>query len=291
MGVIEIKDKNFPPNLKKITPKVTKLYFKGSFNKNFFQESIAVVGSRKMTQYGQRVIENLLPPLIDAGITIISGFMYGVDQAAHKVTLENSGKTVAVLGWGIDWPVENADQKLHQEIEKKGLIISEYAKSTAPQLWMFPRRNRIMAGLSQAVLIIEAAENSGSLITASYAQKYKRQLFAVPGPITSTVSQGTNNLIKSGQAKMVTSATDVLKEMNWRQERLTFKKETKLFHSITEDSTGDLILQFLLNEPLSIDEIALSTGQSVEKVSVKLSLLQLKGQVVEKEGKYYSCIK
>src|SRR3989338_8417664 len=284
MPVLEINDKKFPFNLRKITPKVTRLYYKGHYRKNLFQKSLAVVGSRKMTQYGQRVIESLLPPLATAGITIISGFMYGVDQAAHKVTLEQDGKTVAVLGWGIDWPVEHADQKLYQEIEEKGLILSEYPANVTPQLWMFPRRNRIMAGLSQAVLIIEAAENSGSLITASYAQKYNKQLFAVPGPIASTVSQGTNNLIKSHKAITVTSASDILRNMKWL-------KEIKPSLSTTEDTTRDLILQLLANEPLTIDELALSLNTPVEKISVKLSLLQLKGRVEEKEGKYYNKIK
>src|SRR3989344_2462460 len=116
MRVLETNDKNFPENLKKITPKVKKLYYKGNYNQKFFGKSIAVVGSRKMTSYGQRIIEQLIPPLVDAGITVISGFMYGVDQAAHKTALEYEGKTIAVLGWGIDWPVESADKKLYREI-------------------------------------------------------------------------------------------------------------------------------------------------------------------------------
>src|SRR3989338_8180893 len=284
MPVLEINDKNFPFNLRKITPKVTRLYYKGHYRKNLFQKSLAVVGSRKMTQDGQRVIENLIPPLATAGITIISGFMYGIDQLAHKVTLENQGNTVTVLGWGIDWPVEHTDKTLYHEIEKKGLIISEYPDKTSPQLWMFPRRNRIMAGLSQAVLLIEAAENSGSLITASFAQKYKKQLFAVPGPITSSISQGTNNLIKEGLAKMVISASDIFREMKWQQ---GIESST----SISQNTSGNLILQLLANEPLTIDELALSLNTPVEKISVKLSLLQLKGRVEEKEGKYYNKIK
>ena len=278
MGILEISDKNFPQNLKTITPKVTRLFYKGNLHKKLFQKSLAVVGSRKMTSYGQRVIESLIPPLVNAGVTIISGFMYGVDQEAHRITLENDGETIAVLGWGIDWPVENADNNLYSEIEKKGLILSEYPKKTSPQLWMFPRRNRIMAGLSQAVLVIEAALNSGSLITASFAQKYKKRIFAVPGPVTSAISLGTNNLIKSGLAKMAVSAEDILSEMNWSGKEKRVKNET---------DNRDLLLQLLSNEPLTVDEIALSLNSSVEKVSVKLSLLQLKSQIEEKNGKYY----
>lgn len=281
MEVLEIGNKNFPVNLKKISPKVNQLYYKGNYNRKLFNKSIAIVGSRKMTQYGQRVIENLIPPFVSAGITIISGFMYGVDQTAHQVTLDNNGKTVAVLGWGIDWQVESADNKLYSEIEKRGLILSEYPEKTTPQLWMFPRRNRIMAGLALAVLVIEAAPNSGSLITATFAQKYNRQLFAVPGPATSSISQGTNDLIKKGLAKMVTSADDVLREMNW---------SNKINKAYTQNNNHDLFLQLLAREPLTIDEIALSLKSSVEKVSVNLSLLQLKSLVEEKDGKYYSKI-
>ena len=283
MNNLEINDRNFPHNLKKITPKVARLYYKGNIHKDLFKKSVAVVGSRRMTQYGQRIIESLLPPLINAGVTIISGFMYGVDQQAHTITLENGGKTVAVLGWGIDWQVEASDQKLYSEIEKKGLIISEYPDKISPRLWMFPRRNRIMAGLSQAVLVIEAAPNSGSLITADFAKKYAKKLFAVPGPVTSAVSQGTNMLIKLGIAKMATSADDILNEMKWTND---FKQPC----SKSADKS-DILLQLLANEPLTVDEIALSTNQSIANVSVKLSLLQLNGQVEEKDGKYYCKIK
>src|SRR3989344_1287910 len=208
MEMLSINYKGFPHSLRKISPKVNRLFYKGKYDKKLFDKSIAVVGSRKMTQYGQRIIQSILPQLIEAGATIISGFMYGVDQEAHEITLENNGNTVAVLGWGIDWKVTPADKKLYSEIENKGLILSEYPKSTSPQLWMFPRRNRIMAALAQAVLVIEAAPNSGSLITASFAKKYKKQLFAIPGPATSVVSQGTNNLIKNREAILVTSAED-----------------------------------------------------------------------------------
>lgn len=284
MRVLEPRDKNFPINLKKITPKVKKLFYKGNLSGNIFKRSLTVVGARKMTRYGERVIESLLPPLVEAGVTIISGFMYGVDQAAHKTALFYGGKTVAVLGWGIDWPVENTDKKLYSEIEKKGLIVSEYVSDRKPQLWMFPRRNRIMAGLSEGVLVIEAAENSGSLITAAFARKYNKHLLSVPGPVTSAVSIGTNKLIKSRQAKMVISADDIFVEMGWQKVTSEKPKETK-------DTFKDLIIQLLKNEPLTVDQIAISLQKPVEKISVRLSILQLKGLIEEKDDKYYSKIK
>ena len=154
MGTVEVNDKKFPGSLRGIKPKVERLYCKGNLRDELFQKCVAVVGSRRMTQYGQRIIERIIPSLVSAGITVVSGFMYGVDQEAHKRCLLCGGKTVAVLGWGIDWQVEDADKKLYKEIEDKGLIMSEYKEDTKPQLWMFPRRNRIIAGLSQAVLIV-----------------------------------------------------------------------------------------------------------------------------------------
>jgi len=176
------------------------LFYRGAFQSSWFEKTLTVVGSRKMTNYGCAAVARLVPQLVEAGVTLISGFMYGVDQEVHRRTLEFGGRTVAVLGWGIDWAVGPEDLALFKKIEKQGLIVSEYPLQTVPQLWMFPARDRLMAQLGQGTLVIEAAKRSGSLITANYAGKLKRPLFAVPGPITSAVSAGTNELIQSGRA-------------------------------------------------------------------------------------------
>jgi DNA processing protein len=237
-----------------------KLYFKGDYDDNIFDNCVAIVGSRRMTSYGERVIEKIVPPLVNAGITIVSGYMYGVDKKAHKTALECGGKSIAVLGWGIDLekPVKNL------------LFISEYPGETKSQLWMFPQRNRIVAALSSTVVVIEAAEKSGSLITANFAIKYKKKLFAVPGPITSIVSTGSNNLIKSGLAAMCTSAEDIL----GRVAKTTYQ------------TTSQLIL-LLQTEALTADELAIKMGKNAIEIGEELTLLQLKGDIFEEGGKFY----
>ncbi len=191
--------------------------------------------------------------------------MYGVDQAAHQLTLEAGGKTVAVLGWGITYPLDPDQLALaHQIVARGGLLLSEWETQPAT-LWTFPVRNRIVAALSQAVYVIEAAAKSGSLLTAEAATKLHRPLWAVPGPITSRTSMGTNQLIGSGRAKPWLGPP-------------SFPKLAP---------TNDPILNLLQDEPLSADELALKLNQPVAVVGSQLSLLTLSGHLVEQEGKYY----
>lgn len=268
----------FPKQLLAIKPIVKQLYVKGQSRPNLWAKTITVVGSRKMTRYGKQVVDQIVPELVKAGATIISGFMYGVDQYVHEVCLQHRGFTVAVLGWGIDWPVLPIEQKLYQKIESNGQILSEYTQATKPQLWMFPARDRIMAGLAQVTLVIEAAKQSGSLLTANFAKRYKRHLFSVPGPITSAVSSGTNQLIQSGQAIMATSAKDILTVLNW---------PISTIQSIIAPANYAKILDVLKNEPLLIDELISKLKLPAAKILSDLSCLQIQGQVFEDSGKYY----
>jgi len=214
-NVIYKDDKEYPSLLKKIGKDAPKqLYCKKSaysFDKSIFENCLAVVGSRKLTHYGKQAIERIVGELALAGITIVSGFMYGGDAVAHQTAVKVKGRTIAVMPCGVDRISPEDQEELYNEIiENNGMIISEYEGNMAPALWTYPRRNRIVAGLSKAVLVIEAGEKSGSLITANLAKKFKRKIFAVPGPITSSVSIGTNMLIKEG-AEMVTEARDILR--------------------------------------------------------------------------------
>ena len=279
MRILTPLDNTLPLSLRTIKPKVKQLYVKGNSTQQLsrLDRSITIVGSRKMTRYGAQVIEKIVPALVNAGIVIISGFMYGVDQYVHQVCLDSGGSTIAVLGWGIDRPVLPVEVALYQKIEKEGLIVSEYEKDTKPQLWMFPARDRIMAGLAQATLVIEAAKRSGSLLTANFAKRYKRKLFSVPGPITSAVSCGTNGLIKSGQAIMVDSPQDILAVMNW----------PNIFKKVAVSQQSSQILRLLENEPLLMDEIVVKLKKSPEQIGAELSMLQLQGEVFEQQGKYY----
>jgi len=262
-------------------PKLTlagiKLYYRGELHHSWMRRSLTIVGSRRMTNYGREVIGRIVPQLVEAGLTLISGFMYGVDQEVHRVCLECGGQTVAVLGWGIDWEVNPEDLSLLREIENKGLILSEYSGDTVPQLWMFPARDRVMAVLGQGTLVIEAACRSGSLITAEYAGKFKRPLYAVPGPITSTVSAGTNELIQSGKAVLVTKANDILAILGysgrWEDNPVTPNKLP-------------LILDHLSRESLTVEELVQKTKLSSAEVRAKLTVAELRGEIIETNGKY-----
>lgn len=277
---VSLKDKSYPKILTKIKNSPKKLYSRGLLKNELFKKSLAVVGSRAMTRYGQEVLERFVPELASGSVTIISGFMYGVDTQAHKLAVEAGGRTVAVFGSGVNicYPPENND--LYTKILEKGGVLSEYKPDQKAQLWMFSRRNRIVAGLaSLGVLIIEAAEGSGSLITARFAQEQKKPVFAVPGPITSTASAGTNLLIKEGFAKMVTQPSDILgKEYSQKDKQLIKTLLPPLEQKIYE---------LLSREPATADEIAAALGENIVALTQTLSLMSLRGQVSEVAGKFY----
>src|SRR3990167_8264719 len=209
MNIVNLEDKNYPKLLKKIgrdAPK--KLYYKGFWDEKIFGDCLAVVGSRHLTIYGKQVTEKLVTEIAASGITIVSGFMYGGDTAAHGAAVKAGGRTIAVMPCGIDRIHPENQAKLYQDIlDEGGLIISEYEGDAMPQIFTYVQRDRIVAGLSKAVFVTEAALNSGSLITAGYAKKFGRKLFALPGQITSEVSKGTIQLIKEG-AEPVAEARD-----------------------------------------------------------------------------------
>jgi len=216
-----------------------------------------------MTDYGRGAIEKIVPQLVGQGITVVSGFMYGVDQYAHQTTLECGGKTIAVLGWGIDGKLSGQDKEMADQIIKcGGLILSEW-QSQVPTLWTFPKRNRIVAALCQEVIIVEAAEKSGSLITAKIAGELGRKVFSVPGPITSRASQGTNTLIAKGEAAV------------WQGQ---FEKSKR--------TDSDPLLAALEDQPQSANELSRKLDISISELGAKLSLLSLSGQVKERNGKY-----
>ena len=260
---------NYPElsGLLDLTTLPKEIHFIGKWNPKIFKNCVAVVGSRRMTEYGRRVIEKIIPQLVSQGQTIISGFMYGVDQYAHQVCLENGGKTIAVLGWGINLKLEGFDLKLAQKVIKaEGLLLSEW-ENQQPSCWTFPARNRLVAALSKKIIVIEAAEKSGSLITTRIAAKLKREIWSVPGPITSRLSAGTNALIALGKAKMY------LGDFSSLQAGLSKK--------------SDPLINLLENDVLTANEIARKLNQPVSQVGAQLSLLTLEGQLAEKEGKYY----
>ena len=243
-----------------------------------------MVGSRQMTTYGKQVVERIVTEVAAAGVTVVSGFMYGVDATAHKAALSVGGRTIAVMPCGIDLIHPEYQQDLYAEIlNNKGLIISEYEGSTQPALWTYPRRNRIVAGLSQAALIIEAGEKSGSLITAELAKKYKRKVFVVPGPITSENSKGIMQLIKEG-AEAVSSAQDILKYYKIKGEVKNVGGGISNMGGVEQE-----IINQLQREALGIDMISRNLGMPAAKMGTILSMMQLKGQIKQEGNKYYLC--
>ncbi|MCQ9208000.1 MAG: DNA-processing protein DprA [Omnitrophica bacterium] len=290
-NIIKIDDVRYPKLLKKINSPPEKLYYKGNWDASIFEHCLAVVGSRRMSTYGKLITNKLVSGIARAGISIISGFMFGIDATAHKAALEAGGRTIAVMPCGIDIIHPQYQETLYKQIlESKGLIVSELESSFPPALWTYPRRNRIVAGLSQATMVVEAGSKSGSLITAGFARKYKRRLFAVPGPLTSVLSNGTIQLIKEG-AEIVTSTEDVLAvygfdvgaglvpaRRNGRPQGSPLQKLSKLEQSIVRK---------LQEEPMEIDALTRSVRTSASEIGTALSLMQLKGIVFEERGKYY----
>ncbi len=256
----------FIARLRDLTNPPKQMYYQGKWNESLFNKCAAIVGTRRMTQYGRMVIEKLVPRLVADGYTIVSGFMYGVDQAAHRECITCGGRTIAVLGWGINWNgIDDDDTKLLAEVEKNGLVISEWEEQK-PALWTFPQRNRIVAAIAQDVFVIEAAVKSGALITAHIAQKLKRTIWAVPGPVTSSLSEGTNRLIVEGIARMWLPNIDS--------------------RAPSAPSTNPII-ELLERQALDASAIARLLHQPVDVVGAQLSLLVLSGEIIYEEGTYY----
>jgi DNA processing protein len=276
-------DENYPALLKKIHDAPALLYMKG----NLLAEdnlAIAIVGTRVPSHYGRLMSERFSKELIEHKFTIVSGLARGIDTVAHKEALNSHGRTIAVLGSGIDqiYPPEN--RKLAREISDNGAVISEYPLGTLPDAVHFPRRNRIISGLSYGVLIIEAGIKSGALITAFHALEQNREVFAIPGPINSAKSSGTNKLIKEG-AKLVQGMQDILQEL---ENQLSLPQKKMKQATVPElETKGKEIFELLSDSPLHIDQIAAKSNKSVPEVLGILLTLELLGIVRQLSGKRF----
>jgi DNA processing protein len=279
-----IYKKDFPIGFKKISNCPEKLFYRGNWSEEIFKKTLAVVGSRNMSRYGREVIEKFMPELVAQKITIISGFMYGIDSEAHKNCLNLGGKTVAVLGSGLDELYPNENDKLYTEIlEKKGLVISEYEPNFKATLWSFPQRNRIVSGLSTiGVLIVEAGLKSGSLITAKYALKQKHQIFAIPGMVNLKTAQGTNWLIQSGGAKLVTGVGDILGNSNHCPDQQNLFKDYSNLSDLEKQ-----IVSILENEAMTIDELCQKIKSPVSEISTTISMMLMRDLIVQENDKIY----
>ena len=276
-------DEEYPKSLREIHDPPPFFFLRGNLDRRDSM-SIAVVGTRDPTQYGESMTRELCKALARHGLTIVSGLARGIDGRAHEAALEQGGRTVAVSGCGLDivYPRENA--ALYRSIPSNGAIISEYPIGVRPESHHFPVRNRIISGLSLGVVVVEAADRSGSLITARMASEQGREVFAVPGSLSSPKSRGTHALIQRG-AKLVTRVDDILNELEHRFSPIQPESEEVEWHDFTDREMK--ILNLLRPDPVHFDELVRGSGMSVPEVSGCLLTLTLKGALYELSGKMY----
>ncbi len=282
-------DEIYPKSLLKLSNPPIGLFAKGEITLLKEELIVAVVGSRKMTSYGNQVSQLFVEELVRAGAVIISGLAMGIDAAAHSAALESNGKTIAVLGNGVNVPYPQENFSLYEKIlSSNNLIISEYPPDISPTKGSFPARNRIIAALSRAVLIPEAVKDSGSLITATNAIELGIPIFAVPGQITSQQSQGTSYLIQNG-AKLVIEPEDILKSFDLSGKSTSRRKLLLEKLSISQDAKK--VLELLLQEPMSVDTLSKKNMMEVTEVSRIITLLELQGYVKDSgNGKFVADI-
>lgn len=270
-------DEEYPKLLSEIFDPPIILYCRGDLSL-LNSKSISVVGSRKHTFYSKLVLEKIIPPLISENFSIVSGLALGVDGLAHFLTLENAGKTIAILGSGVDMVYPVANQKLADRILLDGgLLVSEFTPGSPPLKQNFPLRNRIIAGISTGTLVVEARYESGSLITANFANEYGREVFAVPGNIDTFASEGTNDLIKQG-AKLVTSADDILHELG------ILSQSEVGSEIIADNETEWQILLALQSESLPVDKISKRTNLDIVTLNSAISILEISGKIRKVES-------
>lgn len=285
VSVLTVFDSKYPKLLKEIADAPFLLYVRGKrgdvpIN---LDRTIGVVGTRQVSRYGVEVTQRIVTDLVYAGCTIVSGMAYGVDAVAHKTALDAGGQTIAVLGCGVDVIAPPSNTKLYQEIIEsgRGAIISEMPLGMRPNKGLFPARNRIISGLSRGVIVTEGAEDSGALITARNAAEQGREVFAVPGPITSQYSRASSRLIKNG-AKLVESGDDILVEFGLSKSMATsirvYKGETK---------QEQLIIDLLQKTRLHVDDIVRLSGLTAGSVAGILTVLEIRGVVKDYGEKEY----
>ena len=272
----------YPPRLRQIHSSPPLLYVKGEVRPED-EWAVAVVGTRRATSYGRQLVEEIAGDLARSGITVVSGLARGIDSLAHRAALRAGGRTIAVLGSGIDiiYPSEHRD--LASKVVERGALLTEYALGTKPEAGNFPARNRIISGLSLGTLVVEAGKRSGALITADYALEQGREVFALPGSVSSEKSQGTNRLIQEGAAKLVMSVEDILEELN-----LTMVERQREVRTIVpHDEREARILKYVSTEPIHVDEIREKTNLPIAEVSSALAMMELKGMVRQVGGMNY----
>ncbi|HEX9020208.1 MAG TPA: DNA-processing protein DprA [Nitrospirota bacterium] len=283
VDIVTLDDPSYPENLRSAPDPPLYLYIKGEL-KQEDRKAVAMVGTRKPTHYGTAVTQRIASELASAGFTVVSGMARGIDTQAHKGALAAKGRTIAVLGCGIDvaYPPEN--KGLMEEISKSGAVVTENPFGTRPEAGYFPARNRIISGLSRGTVIVEAAEDSGSLITAQYTLEQGRKLYAVPGNVGSTVSKGTNSLIKRGAA-LVEDAEDIMRGLGMNGPGTRMVPGQRPLPALTQEE--EVVFRCITGEPKHIDSIMNECRADAGRLSGALLTLELKGLAKQLPGKYY----
>lgn len=281
--VLTLDDPAYPTRLREIADPPPVLYVKGALT-DADDWSVAVVGTRRSTPYGRQATERIVGDVAAAGVTIISGLARGIDTWAHRAALARGGRTIAVLGSGIDRIYPDENRSLAEQIVQHGAVISEFPLGAPPDAMNFPRRNRIVAGLARATLVVEADHKSGAMITANQAAEQGRDVFAVPGSILSPMSAGPNQLIKEG-ARVVTEAADILEELH-----LTAVVEQRAAReTLPADPVEAALLGLLTHDPLHADDLTRAVGLPASAVSATLTMLELKGLARQVAPMQYVC--
>lgn len=282
--ILTWQDEAYPTRLKEIDQPPPVMYIRGEYLPDDLF-AVSIVGTRKVTPYGRQVSEELASFLAANGITVISGLARGVDAIAHQTALKAGGRTVAVLGTGVDKIYPPEHKALAEQIIQRGALISDYVPGTPPEASNFPPRNRIISALSLAVVVVEAGETSGALITAEFAAVQGREIFAVPGSIFAPQSKGTNKLIQNGALPLL-SVNDLMQalDINRIGEHKTARK------ALPADETEAKLLSVLSSDPMHVDAIRNQTDLPIAKVSATLALMELKGMVKQLGGMNYVAV-
>lgn len=283
-SVLTLDDPDYPALLKELPDSPPVLYLKGTIL-DADRWAVAFVGTRRATPYGREMTHQLVQALAGEGITIVSGLALGIDGAAHKAALEAGGRTIAVLGSGVDYIYPPEHRRLAREIMEQGALVSELPPGTAPDRKHFPVRNRIISGLSLGVVVVEAPARSGALLTADIAAEQGRDVFAVPGKASASASLGTNRLIQNG-AKLVLDVNDILDELNLTRSAIDVR--TTVRQVAPDNDREAALLALLTDEPQHIDDLCQQSDLPIVEVSSTLSLMELKGMARRHEGMLYT---
>jgi DNA processing protein len=284
-----LTDKDYPKRLLNCYDSPTLLFYKGPADLNA-SKIVAIVGTRTNTEYGKQFTEKLVKDLSEQNIIIISGLAFGIDAMAHKAAIKNNLPTVGVVGHGLDkiYPSDHAGLA-KEMIKNGGGILSEFFSGTKPDKHNFPLRNRIVAGISDATVLVETNIKGGSMITGNLANAYNRDVFAVPGRTTDTKSSGCNHLIKYNKAILLTDAEEILEVMGWKERKTKTKKQKELFIELSQEEKQ--VVQLLQEkETVSIDEINLSSGLSSSTIAAAILNLELQNVVASLPGKMYKLL-